>query len=253
MLVDTHLHLDAPPFSADREAVLERAEAAGVGLLVSAGTSLEGSRETLALAERYPRVWAAVGIHPESAGTADSEALDQLGVLLQHPRVVAVGEVGLDYVRNGVPRSVQIAAFQAQVRLACREGVPVVVHNREAHEDVERILREEGASRVVCHCFTGTPETAVRWAKAGWMISLAGILTFANAGSLRQVAQQVPADRLLVETDAPYLAPVPVRGRRCEPAFLIHTVRVLADLRGLSPEAAEAVLEQNAKRVFLRQ
>lgn len=250
MLVDAHLHLDAPAFDADRDAVLARAEAAGVGLMVSAGTSLGGSRQALALAERHPRVRAAVGIHPESADRVDDAALEALGVLARHPRVVAIGEVGLDYVRGRVARPRQVAAFRAQVCLAVRAGLPVVVHNREAHEDVERILRDEGAARVVCHCFSGPPETAVRWAEAGWMISLAGPLTFASAGSLRDVARRVPPDRLLVETDAPYLAPVPMRGRRCEPAFLVHTARALAELRGAQYDKVEAILERNARAVF---
>jgi TatD DNase family protein len=250
MLVDAHLHLDAPAFDADRGAVLARAEAAGVGLMVSAGTSLEGSRQALALAERYPRVRAAVGVHPESADRVDDDALEALGALARHPRVVAIGEVGLDYVRARVARPRQVSAFRAQVRLAVRAGLPVVVHDREAHEDVERILREEGAVRVVCHCFSGPPETAVRWAEAGWTISLAGPLTFAHAGSLRDVARRVPPDRLLVETDAPYLAPAPMRGRRCEPAFLVHTVRALAELRGVEYDRVEAILERNARAVF---
>lgn len=250
MWVDTHLHLDAPAFDADRDAVITRAAAAGVGLMISAGTSVEGSRRALALADRYANVRVAVGIHPDEAGTADPAALDVLAGLVRHPRVVAIGEVGLDYVRAATPRTVQAQAFQAQVRLARREGLPIVIHNREAHDDVERILREEGAARVVCHCFSGTPETALRWAEAGWMISLAGPLTFSNAGSLREIAQRVPASRLLVETDAPYLAPVPRRGRRCEPAFLVHTAQALAALRGVSSEILEAVLEENSRRVF---
>ncbi len=249
MWVDAHLHLDALEFDADRDAVLARAAAAGVGLMISAGTSVDGSRRTLTLADRYPNVRAAVGIHPASA--AGAGALAALVELIRHPRVVAIGEVGLDYVRSSVPREIQAEAFRAQVRLARREGLAVVVHNREAHADVERILREEEASPVVCHCFTGTPETALRWAEAGWMISLAGSLTFASAGSLRDVARCVPADRLLVETDAPYLAPVPVRGRRCEPAFLVHTARALGALRGMSDTALESVLEENARRTFL--
>jgi TatD DNase family protein len=250
MWIDTHLHLDAPAFNVDRDAVIARAAAAGLGVLISAGTSVEGSREALALAERHTAVRAAVGIHPDAADTADAGALDSVAALARHPLVVAIGEIGLDYVRAGTPREVQQQAFRAQVRLACDLGLPVVVHNREAHADVERILREESAKRVVCHCFSGPAETAEQWAEAGWMISLAGPLTFPNAGSLREIAKRVPADRLLVETDAPYLAPVPFRGRRCEPAFIIYTAQALADLRGMRREALEAVLEENSRRVF---
>jgi len=251
MWIDAHLHLDVPAFDADRDAVLDRAAASGVGLMVSAGTSVEGSRRVLALAERCPAVRAAVGIHPESAATADAAALAAVAELARHPGVVAIGEIGLDYhARSSVPREIQADAFRAQLRLARRAGLPVIVHNRDAHGDVERMLREEAMARVVCHCFTGTPEVALRWADAGWMISLAGLLTFSSAGPLRDVARCVPADRLLVETDAPYLAPVPFRGRRCEPAFLPHTARMLADLRGVSPDALEVVLEENATRTF---
>jgi TatD DNase family protein len=250
MWVDVHLHLDAAAFDADRDEVVARAGAAGVGLMVSAGTSLEGSRRVLALAERYPTLRAAVGIHPASAGDAGPSDLEALSELVRHSRVVAVGEVGLDYVRAGSPREVQIEIFRAQVRLARSHGLPLVVHNRGAHEDVGRILEEEGATLVVLHCFSGTPEVAIRWAEAGWMLSFAGPLTFANAGALREVARAVPADRVLVETDAPYLAPAPFRGRRCEPAYLVHTARELARLRGIPPDRLEGILEQNVRRLF---
>ncbi len=250
MWIDSHLHLDAPQFDSDLETVLDRAAAAGVGVMVTAGTSVEGSRRALALSEAHRHIRVAVGIHPASADTADAPALAEIAVFARHPQVVAIGEVGLDYVRERVPRRVQAEAFRAQVRLARREDLPVVVHTREAHDDVERILNEEGVTRVIAHCFTGTPETAMRWAAAGWMLSFAGPLTFANAESLREAARHVPTDRLLVETDAPYLAPVPVRGRRCEPAFLVHTARVLAGLREVSMDSLEATLEDNARRVL---
>ncbi len=250
MLVDAHLHLDAPAFDADRDAVIARATAAGVGLMVSAGTSLDGSRRTLALAERHPAVRAAVGVHPDAVDRVDDTWLDALRALARHPRVVAIGEVGLDYARSRVPRPAQQEAFRAQVRLAVREGLPVVVHDREAHEDVERILRDEGATRVVCHCFSGPPDLAARWAEAGWMLSFAGPLTFASAGALRDAARRVPADRLLVETDAPYLAPVPRRGRRCEPVLIVHTLRALAEARDVRYDILEAIIERNARAVF---
>lgn len=250
MWVDTHLHLDAPAFDADREAVIARAAAGGVGLMVSAGTSVESSRHAIGLAERYPNVAAAVGIHPEAAGDATPAALDALAALVRHPRVVAVGEVGLDYHREGVPPRAQIDAFRAQIRLARAADLPVVVHDREAHADVERILEEEGAAKVVLHCFSGTAERAVRCAAAGWMISLAGPVTFANAGALQEVARLIPIDRLLLETDAPYLSPAPLRGRRCEPAFLVHTARAVAALRGMDDGTLAARIVENVRRVF---
>lgn len=250
MWIDAHLHLDATPFDADRDAIIARAAEAGVHLMVSAGTSVQGSRDVVAIAERYAGVLAAVGIHPEAAGTATAAALDELAALVRHPRVVAVGEIGLDYYRDRVPRHVQREAFRAQIRLARDAGLALVVHDREAHEDVESILHDEGAARVVLHCFSGSVDMALRCAASGWTISMAGMLTFAKSSGLRDVAARVPLSRLLLETDAPYLAPEPVRGRRCEPAFLIHTARVLAAVRGVEVSDLETVLAQNAREVF---
>ncbi len=250
MWIDAHLHLDAPQFDADRAAVIARAAAAGVHLMVSAGTSVEGSRGVLSLAERCSSVVAAVGIHPEASGSVTGAALDELAALVRHPRVVAVGEVGLDYYRDRVPPHDQREVFRAQIRLARDAGLALVVHDRDAHEDVELILRDEGVGRVVLHHFSGTPEMALRCAAAGWTISMAGPLTFAKSSGLRDIAACVPLDRILVETDAPYLAPEPLRGRRCEPAFLIHTVRALAAVREMDDEPLAAALAGNARRVF---
>ncbi len=250
MWVDAHLHLHDPAFDADRDAVIERGVAAGVGCMVSAGTSVETSLRAVELAERCASVWAAVGVHPASAGTVALSGLERLRELLGHPRVVAVGEIGLDYVRAGTPRSVQVDFFRAQVRLAQQEGLPVVVHNRAADEDVERILREEGATRVLLHCFTGSGDLAERWAAMGWVLSFAGPLTFATAETIREAARRAPAEAFLVETDAPYLAPVPARGRRCEPAHLLNTARALAAVRRVSLESLEGQVEATARRVF---
>lgn len=250
MWIDAHLHLDADAFTADRDAVIARAVTAGVALMVSAGTSVDGSRRAIALAERHASVVAAIGIHPEAAGSATEGAFGELATLARHPRVVAIGEVGLDYYRDHVPRATQIEVFRAQIRLAREADLPLVVHNREAHGDVERILGEEGATRVVLHCFSGSPEMALRCAAAGWTISFAGPLTFAKSSGLREAATSVPLDRVLVETDAPYLAPEPWRGRRCEPAFLVHTARALAAVRAMETEALASALARNARRVF---
>jgi len=250
MWIDTHLHLDAPAFDTDRDEVLTRAAAAGVGLLVTAGVSVDGSHDLLELARRYPAIRVAVGVHPEAADHVDASWLSRLAALAAQPGVVAIGEIGLDYSRSEHASAAQIEVFRAQVRLAREVGLPVVVHNRGAAEDVERVLFEEDARRVVAHCFTGTADLAVRWAAAGWMISFGGILTFQNAGLVREAAQAVPPAHLMIETDAPYLAPVPVRGRRCEPAYLLHTARILAELRGVSLEALETLLEDNSRRTF---
>jgi len=250
MWVDAHCHLDMAAFDPDRDDVMARAAAAGVGLVVSAATSVAAAAGVIALTRRYPAVRAAVGVHPEHAGEVDEAAIDALQRLAREPSVVAIGEIGLDYAHGADTRAVQMEAFRAQVRLARRLRLPVVVHDREAHDDIEGILREESARDVVLHCFSGGPEMAVRCAGAGWMISLAGPVTFRNAGSLLDVARAVPGDRLLVETDAPYLSPVPLRGRRCEPAFVVHTARAVAALRGVEPALLEAAVERNARRVF---
>jgi TatD DNase family protein len=250
MWIDTHLHLDAQEFDVDRDEVLARAAAADVGLLITAGVSVEESRALLELARRYPTIRVAVGVHPHAADRAGPSWLSRLAALAAQPGVVAIGEIGLDYNRSENDSAAQIEVFRAQVRLAREVGLPIVVHNRGALEDVERILFEEESRRVVAHCFTETADVAVRWAAAGWMVSFAGILTFQNAGPLREAAQAVPTANLLIETDAPYLAPVPVRGRRCEPAHLLYTARRLAELRGVSLDALETLLEDNSRRVF---
>ena len=250
MWIDAHLHLDAAEFDADRDDVVARALAAGVELMVSAATTVAGADRVLGLARRYPSVRAALGIYPEHAAEADAAALDTLERLARDAAVVAIGEIGLDYVRGAATKPAQADVFRAQVRLARRLDLPVVVHDREAHDDVERILLEEGASKVVLHCFSGPPEMAARCAGRGWMISLAGPVTFRNAGSLRDVARLLPDDRLLVETDAPYLSPVPMRGRRCEPAFLLYTAREVAHLRGTTLAALESAIERNVRRTF---
>lgn len=250
MWIDAHLHLDALPFDADRAAIVERATAAGVHLMVSAGTSIESSRGLIGLAEHHSSVVAAVGIHPEAADNVTGAALDELALLVRHPRVVAVGEVGLDYYRDRVARPIQREAFRDQIRLARDAGLALVVHDRDAHDDVEHLLRDEGATRVVLHCFSGTLEMALRCAAAGWMISMAGPLTFRKSAGLRELAARIPLDRILVETDAPYLSPEPFRGRRCEPAFLVHTAHALAMIREMDDEVLAAALAQNARRVF---
>ncbi|HEV2281985.1 MAG TPA: TatD family hydrolase [bacterium] len=250
MWIDAHLHLDAAEFESDRDEVVARAASAAVGWMVSAATTVAGAERVVALTRRYPAVRAAVGVHPERAGEVDAAAIDALERLARDRAVVAIGEIGLDYVRGVATKTAQIDAFRAQVRLARRLDLPVVVHDREAHDDVEGILGEEGASKVILHCFSGPPEMAARCAAAGWMVSLAGPVTFKNAGSLRDVARALPDDRLLVETDSPYLSPVPVRGRRCEPAFVVHTARAIAALRGVPLRTFEAVVERNASRAF---
>ena len=250
MWVDAHLHLDDTAFDLDRDAVIARAREAGVRWMVSAGTSLAGSRRVLELAGRHPQVAAAVGIHPATAAEATPDGLAALAALARHPRVCAIGEVGLDYFRDQVPRDAQKAAFRAQIRLAAEVNLPLVVHDREAHADVDRLLAEEDAGPVVLHCFTGPAERAMRCAAAGWMLSFAGMLTFPRSSELREAAQEIPLECVLVESDAPYLAPIPHRGRRCEPSYVAATARVLAELRGMDLGALAMQIAANARRVF---
>jgi len=251
MWVDAHLHLDDTAFDLDRDAVIARALEAGVRWMVSAGTSLAGSRRVLELAGRHPQVVAAVGIHPSAAAEATPGGLAALAALARHPRVCAIGEVGLDYYRDQVPRDAQMAAFRAQIRLAGEMNLPLVVHDRDAHADVDRLLVEEDAGPVVLHCFTGPAERAMRCAAAGWMLSFAGMLTFPRSAELRAAAREIPLECVLVESDAPYLAPTPHRGRRCEPSYVVDTARALAELRGTDLAALATRIAANARRVFM--
>jgi TatD DNase family protein len=250
MWVDAHLHLDAPEFAADRDDIVARAASAGVELMISAATSAADADQVVGLARRYPGVRAAVGIHPEHAAAATAASLDAVERAARQPEIVAIGEIGLDYFHGARDKAAQVEAFCLQIRLARRLRLPVVVHDREAHDDVERILQDEGASKVMLHCFSGPAEMAARCAARGWMISIAGPVTYRNAGALREIARTLPEERLLIETDAPYLSPVPMRGRRCEPAFLVHTGRAIAALRETAPESLARAVSRNARAFF---
>ncbi len=251
-LLDTHAHLQFPEFAGDLDAVLERARAAGVRGLVTVGTDVETSRAALALAARERDVWATAGIHPHDAAGADEAAFGEIERLLGADRVVAVGEIGLDYFRDLSPRQDQQRVFRRLLGLARRAGKPVVVHCRQAHDDVLRLLAEEGAGEVggVMHCFTGDVAVARRCLDLGLVISLAGPVTYPNARALPDVARFVPADRLVVETDCPYLPPQGHRGRRNEPAYLTLTAARVAELRGEPLERLAARLVDTARRVF---
>jgi TatD DNase family protein len=242
-LIDTHAHLaeDAPE-------VLARARAAGVGRIVAVATTVAGARAALALADAEDGVYASLGIHPHEAGSATQADVDELGALLGHPKAVAVGETGLDYFRDYAPRGAQRWLFEAQLELAAQSGKPVVIHTRAAEDDTLAVLAaHEGA--VVLHCFSSPPllgEAASR----GWYVSFAGNVTYKNAYDLRAAARAVPADRLLAETDSPYLAPQAVRGRRNEPAFVVHTYASLAEARGVELAGLVAQIDANADSVF---
>jgi TatD DNase family protein len=247
-LFDTHAHLHFPEFDADREVMLARARGAGVRRMLTIGTEPESSRAAVALAAREADVWACVGIHPHDAAAADAVALETIAGLAMAPRVVAVGEIGLDYFRNLSPREDQQRAFRALLGLARRVGKPVVIHCRDAHEDVIRILTEERARDVggIMHCFSGDVAIARRCLDLGLLISLAGPVTYPNARALPEVARFVPADRLVVETDCPFLPPQGHRGQRNEPAYLAITAARVAELRGEPLETLAPRLTANA-------
>jgi len=252
VIVDTHAHLDSSQFHDEVEVVISRAAAAGVTTILTVGCDLPSSRTSIALAKRFADVWASVGIHPHDAVTVDDAALTELRQLASHPKVVAIGEVGLDFYRDRAPRDVQRAAFRAQIRLARELAKPLIVHDRDAHTEVLAILREEGAAEIggVMHCFSGDLELARACVALGFFISFAGPLTYPANGALRAVAEALPVDVMLVETDCPYLSPQPWRGKRCEPAYTKATAEELARIKGLSLDDVARVTSLNAFRLF---
>jgi TatD DNase family protein len=250
-LVDSHCHLDDAQFDSDREDVITRARAAGIETLVAVGTGsgppdLEAG---IRLADAHPSMYATVGVHPHDAAKATTpETFERLRELLSHPKVLALGEIGLDYHYDFSPRETQRDVFAKQLALARDAGKPVVIHTREAWEDTLRLL--QGTEDGIMHCFSGGPAEAEQVLRLGFFISFAGMLTFPRAAAIQEAAKMVPQDRLLIETDAPYLAPVPHRGKRNEPAFIIETARKLAELRGETIEEIASATMANFRRLF---
>ncbi len=253
-LVDSHCHLDMEVFEGERQQVVERARGAGVVaiLTIGAGGALDCNRRAIALAEEFPEVYATVGIHPHDAQSATPEAVDALRKWAAHPKVVAIGETGLDFHYDHAPRPVQEATFRTFIAVARECRLPLVVHLRQAHDAAVRILREEKANEVggVIHCFSGDSSAARDFLDLNFYLSFSGTVTFKNAGSVRESARFVPDDCLLVETDAPFLTPAPLRGRRNEPAFVIHTAACVAALRNLGLEDLGASTCANARALF---
>ncbi len=251
-LVDTHAHLHFPEFAADLPEVLARARGAGVRRLVTVGTDVDGSAAAVALARREPDVWATVGIHPHDAATGDEPALAEIARLAAEPRVVAIGEIGLDFFRNLAPRDDQTRVFRCLLDLARRAGKPVVIHCREAHAEIVQILTEEKVGDVggIMHCFSGDVAVARQCLDLGLCVSLAGPVTYPNARALPDVARFVPGDRLVIETDCPFLPPQGHRGQRNEPAYLAITAARVAELRGEPLDDLAARLTANACRVL---
>ncbi len=249
-MIDTHVHLHDPAFDPDREAVVARALSAGVEVLVTLGTDRVSSERAVQLAERFEAVYAGVGIHPNRAHQASPDDLEVLAQLLAHPKVVAVGECGLDYERGGCPPEVQRENLRRHVRLSRASGKPLVLHNRSAHADLLRILEEEGAQRVVMHMLTGPADYAVRCGQQGYWMSTGGVVTYPAAVQVREAVALIPEALLLVETDSPYMAPHPARGRRNEPANLLRVVETVAAVRGEDPEWVASRTAENARRCF---
>ena len=251
-LVDTHCHLDVPQFDEDRDAMLARARAAGVGTMIVPGIAIPDMPRVLAMADGHADIFVGVGVHPHEAGTWTDETLGQLRTWAAHPKVVAIGEIGLDYYYDHAPRDVQQQVFTDQVRLAGSLGKPVIVHNRDSHGDVLRLLQGHLSHEAggVMHCFSGSLELAKQCIAIGMYISFAGPLTFKNATSLQEVAAGLPLDRLLVETDSPFLAPVPHRGKRNEPMHVGHVAAKLAALHGVAEEEVVRVTTENARKLF---
>lgn len=246
--IDSHCHLDA--LEEPVEQWVRKAKQAGVVRMVTVGTDLASSRRSVELAESFEEVWAVVGIHPHDSAAADADALGELADLAKHRKVVAIGEIGLDYYRDYAPRDTQKAAFAAQLRLAAEVGKPVVLHIREAFDETIDVLKNSPAPpAVVFHCFSGGPSEAEEAARRGF-VSFAGNLTFKNAEALRQAAKVVPTSRLLIETDSPYLAPVPFRGKTNEPALVSVTGVALAELIGVDPGSMANLLRANGKAAF---
>ena len=246
MLIDSHVNLHAPQFAEDQAEVIERARAAGVGLMVTISDKVSSLPQVLAIAEAHEDIWCTVGTHPHEAKEDPDLRSEILIHLAKHPRVVGIGETGLDFYYDLSPRPVQAAVFRAHIAAARETGLPLVVHSRDADAEMADILEAEharGAFRLLLHCYTSGPELARRAAALGAWFSVSGIATFKAAEDVRGVIRDMPADRIIVETDCPYLAPVPMRGRRNEPAFLPHVLAKLAELRGWSLRDAEARTE----------
>ncbi len=250
-LFDTHAHFDAEQFDEDRDAVLSALPESGVCLVVNPGCDVPTSRAAVALAEKYPHVYAAVGIHPEECGAVTEADLEELRTLAQQEKVVAIGEIGLDYYWEGNPeREVQRAIFRRQMELAREMKLPVIIHDREAHGDTMAVILEYPDVRGVLHCFSGSPEMAAELLKRGWYLGFDGPITYKNARRAPEVAAITPLDRIVIETDSPYLTPVPYRGKRNDSRYLPYVVEKLAEWKGVTTEEMTRITWENGLRLY---
>ena len=250
MLFDTHAHMDDRAFREDRDALIADLPEKGVGLVMNPGCSLESSRNAVALAEKYPHVYAAVGSHPDVADEVNEAVLAEYEKLCKLPRVKAIGEIGIDYHYEDIPRDLQLKAFRMQMELAQQVGLPVIVHEREAHEDGMAVVKEFPTVTGVFHCYSGSAEMARQLVDLGWYIGFTGVLTFKNARKAIETAASIPLDRIVLETDCPYMAPEPFRGKRNDPGYIYRMAEKLAEIRGLSVEEIQAITTENGKRLY---
>ena len=251
MLFDTHAHMDDRAFDQDRDTLLSELPQQGIGLLMNPGCSLASSRQACALAERYDYIYAAVGSHPDAADEVNADVLEAYRILCkQNPKVKAIGEIGLDYHYEDIPRQRQLEAFRDQMALARELDLPVIVHEREAHQDGMAVVDEFPQVTGVFHCYSGSAEMAKELIKRGWYIGFTGVLTFKNARKAVEVAREIPLERIVLETDCPYMSPEPFRGRRNDPGKLYRMAQALAQIRDLPAEQVEAITFENGKRLY---
>ncbi|MBE6924776.1 MAG: TatD family deoxyribonuclease [Ruminococcaceae bacterium] len=251
MLFDTHAHMDDRAFDADREALIAGLPESGVALVMNPGCSLASSRNADALSRQYPHVYAAVGSHPDAADEVNEDVLEEYRKLCKlNPKIKAVGEIGLDYHYEDIPRDIQLKAFRAQMALAAELDLPAIVHEREAHADGMAVVDEFPAVKGVFHCYSGSLEMARELVKRGWYIGFTGVLTFKNARKAVEVAAGIPLERLVLETDCPYMAPEPFRGKRNDPSKLYRMAEKLAEIRGLSVEEVHRITTENGKQLY---
>ena len=251
MLFDTHAHMDDRAFDQDRDTLLSELPQKGIGLLMNPGCSLASSRQACALAERYDYIYAAVGSHPDAADEVNADVLETYRILCkQNPKVKAIGEIGLDYHYEDIPRQRQLEAFRDQMALARELDLPVIVHEREAHQDGMAVVDEFPQVTGVFHCYSGSLEMAKELIKRGWYIGFTGVLTFKNARKAVEVAREIPLERIVLETDCPYMSPEPFRGKRNDPGKLYRMAQALAQIRELPVEQVEAITFENGKRLY---
>ena len=250
MIFETHAHLNDPAFDEDRESLILGLPQKGIEAVMNVGCCLESSGDCIALAEKYPFVYASVGSHPDSADEVNEAVIEKYRRMAGHPKVLAIGEIGLDYYYETIPREIQQKAFRMQMELAKELDMPVIVHERNAHDDGMRIVKEFSGVTGVFHCYSGSAEMARQLVNMGWYIGFTGVLTFKNARKAIEVASSIPLDRIVLETDCPYMSPEPFRGKRNDPGYLYRMAERLAQIRGISVEEVHAVTTENAKRLY---